>query len=52
VLLKTGGVKCWGSNEQGELGDGTTIDRATPVNVAGLSRGMTEIGVGASTAAP
>jgi len=46
VLLTTGGIKCWGSNEQGELGDGTTIDRATPVNVAGLSRGMTAVGVG------
>jgi len=26
---------CWGANELGELGDGTTIDRGAPVPVAG-----------------
>jgi hypothetical protein len=46
VVMTTGAVKCWGENQHGELGDGTTIDRATPVNVVGLGRGMTGVGVG------
>lgn len=32
-----GAAKCWGSNQNGELGDGTTISRYTPTDVVGLS---------------
>lgn len=32
----TTGLWCWGENENGELGDGTRIDRTTPVQVAHL----------------
>lgn len=36
---------CWGSNSHGQLGDGTTTPRATPVAVQGLS-GVTSIDLG------
>ncbi len=36
VQTTTGGVRCWGENVDGELGDGTRTNSATPVTVSGL----------------
>jgi alpha-tubulin suppressor-like RCC1 family protein len=41
--LKDGRIFCWGANESGQLGDGSTDDRGLPAPVAGVS-GTVEAG--------
>ena len=38
ALLADGTVRAWGSNDHGQLGDGTRVDRREPVRVCDLDR--------------
>ncbi|MEM7129910.1 MAG: hypothetical protein AAF702_26490 [Chloroflexota bacterium] len=42
----TGGLKCWGKNDLGQLGDGTNTNRTTPTDVSGLATGVQAVSIG------
>jgi len=46
ALRSDGTVTAWGLNDHGALGDGTTTDRSTPVQVSGLAGVMTQVVAG------
>ena len=45
ALLHSRTVRCWGANDTGALGDGTTTARETPVEVVGL-RNVSQLALG------
>lgn len=49
ALLSNGSVKCWGRNQNNELGNGTKTNSAQPVDVAGLNLGVVDLVVHGKT---
>ncbi len=49
AVTATGGAYCWGVNAYGQLGDGTTAERNTPVPVEGLDGPATTISTSGET---
>jgi alpha-tubulin suppressor-like RCC1 family protein len=46
ALRRDGAVRCWGSNDFGQLGDGTNAERDLPVAPAGLREKVVQIAAG------
>lgn len=51
ALSYTGKVHCWGSNAAGQLGNGTSVDSETPVEVSGIDQAMRISAMGDRTCA-
>jgi alpha-tubulin suppressor-like RCC1 family protein len=44
--VQAGAAKCWGNNGLGSIGDNTFTNRLTPVQVSGLTSGVTAVAAG------
>jgi hypothetical protein len=44
--VQSGAAKCFGENENGQLGDGTVTDANSPIQVSGLTANVTAIAAG------
>jgi alpha-tubulin suppressor-like RCC1 family protein len=47
AVVQASGVECWGNNNRGQLGDGTKVNRNSPVSVAILGSDVVELAGGA-----
>jgi len=46
--VQAGAAKCWGTNGEGELGNGSTTSSTSPVTVSGLGAGVASVASGDS----
>ncbi len=46
AVMKSGGLKCWGQNYDGQVGDNTTAAKMNPVDVQGMSSGVERVSSG------
>jgi hypothetical protein len=46
AITLSSGVKCWGRNQRGQLGDGTFTQRLVPVDALGLGSGVAAVAAG------
>src|SRR5262249_42954657 len=51
AVTAAGGVKCWGANQYGQVGNGTTsIQESIPVDVVGFTTGAASVAAGYTNA--
>ncbi len=46
AITQAGGLFCWGYNNEGGLGDGTTINRSQPTRVSSMASGVLAVSLG------